>query len=96
MKVTSVRYAMLRVTGKFENDRAEVEVELGPKDTVEAAYKYAVAQCQLGLQTGQRVDLGRRFDQLAEILCDDEGAAQFKLWVAKQHDRILRQSRGEL
>lgn len=96
MKVKSVKFGMLRVTGKFENDRAGVEVELSPLDTVEDAYKYAVAQCQLGLQVGQRFDYGRRFDELAEILCDDEGSLQFKSWISKEIARIRRQNRGDL
>ena len=40
---------MLRVTSKFENDRAECEVELGPKDKVEDAYALAVEHCKTAL-----------------------------------------------
>ena len=50
-------------------------------DTVEDAYKFAVAQCQM---------------DLAEILCDDEGAVQFKSWVSREISRIRRQNRGDI
>lgn len=49
MKVKSVRFSMLRKTQDFENDRAECEVELGPKDEVDDAYALAISTCRAAL-----------------------------------------------
>lgn len=49
MKVRSITYSMLRVTGPYENDRVEVTVELGARDTVDAATLYAREECARAL-----------------------------------------------
>ena len=51
MKVKAIRYAMLRKTGQYENDRAEVEVELQEGDTVAEAVKSAKKLCEKALKT---------------------------------------------
>lgn len=56
MRVTSVRFAMLRKTEQFENDRAEAEVELGPEDNVEDAYALARVACERGLKYAPEVE----------------------------------------
>lgn len=58
MKVKEVRYEMLRVTGRFENDRAGVTVELERGDTVEKATEKAKAECEkmLGIRARGAVE----------------------------------------
>lgn len=53
MKVTKVTYAMLRVTKAYENDRAEITVELDEEagDTVAKAVKHAKRLCEKALKT---------------------------------------------
>ena len=79
MRVKAVRYSMLRVTAQFENDRAEVEVELGPKDTVEDAILEAKAQCRVAL----RVDLEDRESEFEALMFTSAGRAAF--------DRLARE-----
>lgn len=88
MKIKSVRFAMLCSTAQNENDRAECEVELGPKDTPEQAYALAIQTCQEGLMQSQQIDLGRRFGELTKILIDPEGSAAFKQFVATWSRRV--------
>jgi len=57
MRVTIVRFAMLRKTEQFENDRAEAEVELGPEDSVEDAYLLAQTACLQGLKQSSEMEL---------------------------------------
>jgi hypothetical protein len=54
---------MLRKTGSFENDRAEVTVEFGPRDKFEDGIELAKNECQRALQHE-----GRRFYKLLELL----------------------------
>ena len=49
MKISKVTYRMLRVHARFENNTAEVEVQLGPKDTVESAFGEAKKACYAAL-----------------------------------------------
>lgn len=49
MKIKSVTYAMLRVTKQFENDRAEVTIELDPKDKPSDAFDMAKKECLAAL-----------------------------------------------
>lgn len=46
MQIRRITYAMLRVTGKFENDRAEVEVEINPEDNIWDAAMLAKQRCE--------------------------------------------------
>lgn len=45
MKIVKVTYGMLRVTKPYENDRVEVEIELGHDDSFEDAVKEAKRLC---------------------------------------------------
>jgi hypothetical protein len=49
MKIKTVTYSMLRVTKQFENDRAEVTVELGPNDDPGKAFDAAKKECLAAL-----------------------------------------------
>lgn len=51
MKVKTITFAMLRKTDNFENDRAEVTVELGDGDDVIVARTLAVTECEKVLDT---------------------------------------------
>lgn len=53
MRVTKVTYAMLRVTKAYENDRAEVTIELDEAagDSVATAFKHAKKLCEKALKT---------------------------------------------
>lgn len=50
MKIKTVTYAMLRQTKPYENDRAEVVVELHPGDTVDEAFALAKRECATALK----------------------------------------------
>lgn len=96
MKIKSVRFAMLRITKRFENDRAECEVELGPKDKVEDAYALAITNCIAALETNQTAGAkilaelaeGRRWDQLKAICADPAGQAAFKSFIAREESKL--------
>lgn len=96
MKVKSVRFSMLRVTKRFENDRAECEVELGPKDKVEDAYALAIMHCIAALEVNQTTGAkvlaelaeGRRWDQLKAICADPAGQSAFKLFIAREEKKL--------
>lgn len=90
MKVKTVRFAMLRTTAQFENDRAECEVELGPKDKVEDAYVLAITSCINALALNTMTETGRRFDDLVEIIADPKGREAFKRFVAAENKRLGR------
>ena len=64
MKIKSVRFAMLRKTEDFENDRSECEVELGPKDTVEDAMALAIRTCKSGLSMSSVMEDAKLRDSL--------------------------------
>ncbi len=49
MKVKTVTYSVLRVTKVFENDRAEVTIELEPGDTAAQALARARKECKKAL-----------------------------------------------
>ena len=53
MRIRSIRFAMVRVHAQFENNRAEVEVELDNDGEFEVALEIAMARCEqaLGLKT---------------------------------------------
>jgi hypothetical protein len=52
MRIKTISYAMLRVTGQYENDRVEVTVELEDEfDNVGKAVKLARAACEKALVT---------------------------------------------
>lgn len=52
MKVRTIAVAKLRVTGQFENDRAEAVIELEPGDEVAAAIDRAHEVCDQALTAG--------------------------------------------
>jgi hypothetical protein len=51
MEVKTISYSMLRKTEDFENDRAEVMVELAEGDSVGEAVKVAKRCCERALAT---------------------------------------------
>jgi len=51
MKVKTIAYAMLRKTDQFENDRAEVTIELEGGDDVAEAVKRVKRVCEKALAT---------------------------------------------
>lgn len=51
MKIKTVTFAMLRVTKQYENDRAEVTVELGPNDDPQKAFDLAKRECLVALHS---------------------------------------------
>lgn len=55
MKVKEVRYSMLRVTAQYENDRAEIAVEVEPKDDLDKVVTDVKAMCLAALLTGTEV-----------------------------------------
>ena len=70
MKVKTIRYAMLRVTGQYENDRAEVEIELEDGDPPAVVIERAKRLCREALGKEQaaadrrRSDAEERFEKL--------------------------------
>lgn len=90
MKVKSVRFAMLRATKQYENDRAECEIEIGPKDKIEEAYELAIATCQRGLGISQHGALQRQVDDLGAILMTADGREAFARFVEVQNRRLGR------
>jgi len=57
VRIRSVGFTMLRSTGKFENDRAEVVVDLDSDSEFEVALEIAKARCEqaLGLKKNERL-----------------------------------------
>ena len=51
MYISHIEYKMLRVTGKFENDSAEVTVQLEEGEDVGTAVKMAKKACEKALNT---------------------------------------------
>lgn len=51
MKISQVRYKMLRVTGKFENDSVEVCVDVAEGEDEGTAVKMAKDACEKALKT---------------------------------------------
>jgi len=51
MKISKITYSMLRMTGKFENDRTEVTVELSDDESVADAVRMAKTACMKALAT---------------------------------------------
>lgn len=51
MKIKTISYSMLRVTKQYENDRAEVTVELNEGDDPGEAVKMARDVCEKALAT---------------------------------------------
>jgi hypothetical protein len=88
MKIKSLTYAMLRVTGKFENDRAEVEVEIDESDDFESAVAFAKLQCERALHSDGPGE--RRWRDFASIMSTAEGVRAFKAWCAKESKRLGR------
>lgn len=73
MKVTSLRYAMLRVTDKFENDRVEVEVVLSGKDKFDEAVLYAKVLCEEALADPEKKAQEREVQELVALLESEIG-----------------------
>lgn len=88
MRVKSVKFAMLRVTKQFENDRAECEVELGPKDKVEEAYALAMAYCEYALDARARCEKDRVKERLSreflKLISTPDGRADFAAFIEEQ------------
>ena len=78
MKVTQVTYGMLRVTRQYENDRAEVVVQIEEGDNIQAALEKARAECDTALAAGR--DAGLR-DKLKEKMATPEGRVELERFL---------------
>lgn len=70
MKVIAVTYSMLRVTKQFENDRAEVTVQLEDGDNPALSLEKARSICDESLAAGREASLR---DKLKEKMSTPEG-----------------------
>ncbi len=78
MKVTEVKYSMLRVTKQFENDRTEVVIQLEEGDDTQAALEEARKQCDIALASGRDASLR---DKLKEMMGSKEGRAALEQFL---------------
>lgn len=78
MKIKTIKYSMLRVTKPFENDRAEIEIELDAKDqgNIDSVVATAKLSCQAMLDAQvvkvkippkEQLTLGQIRDQLRAL-----------------------------
>lgn len=79
MKITEVRYHMLRATKQFENDRAEVVVMLEDGDDPQKALEKARAECDIALSAGR--DAGLR-DKLKEKMSTQAGRTELERFLS--------------
>lgn len=68
MKVQAIKYAMLRKTEEFENDRVEVTVELERGDAVGDAVREAKRICEAALQSDEIVPAHATFEDAYELV----------------------------
>lgn len=78
MKVTQISYQSLRCTKQFENDRAEVVIQLEDGDDVQAVLAKARAECDAALSAGR--DEGLR-NKLQEKMATPEGKASLEQFL---------------
>lgn len=89
MKVKTLTYAMLRKTDQFENDRAEVTVDLGPRDTFEDAVDLAKSKCCEALNH----EPYSRFDELIELLLElppNKAKVELQSMIARLNQQVRR------
>lgn len=69
MKVQAIKYAMLRKTDEFENDRCEVTIELETGDLVGDAVREAKVICEAALQAEEPETIQRTktFEDLYQV-----------------------------
>ncbi len=80
MKITQVSYQMLRVTKQFENDRAEVVIQLDEGDNVQEALEKARLECDTALASGRDASLR---DKLKEKMSTPEGRASLEKYLTR-------------
>lgn len=61
MRIKTVTYAMTRTTQRYENDRVEITVELGPRDTEEGAFRAAKEACERALALPKVAEVKRPY-----------------------------------
>lgn len=80
MKTIQVAYAMVCVTKQFENDRAEVVIQLEEGDSPAVALEKARSICDESLAAGREASLR---DKLKDKMSTPEGRAQLENFLRK-------------
>lgn len=78
MKITEVTYSMLRVTKQFENDRAEVTVQLEEGDSPALSLEKARSICDESLAAGREASLR---DKLKDKMSTPEGRTSLERFL---------------
>lgn len=75
MKITEVTYRMLRVTKQYENDTAEVTIQLEDGDSPSISLEKARSLCDESLAAGREASLR---DKLKDKMSTPEGRASLE------------------
>ena len=79
MKVTEVKYSMLRVTRQYENGRVEVVVQLDTDEDVQVALEKARKECDDALAAGRDASIR---DKLKDLMSTPNGRVALERFLS--------------